>query len=258
MKNRKIVVLTLFAVVLGLAPAAQASPITLKLEAYSDLGVLTNSKTIIDQVGGVTPDSNTAIDGVTTMAAFGQFNFFTSSGASVLQPGNLARLNLTAVNVSNSVSRRAGSLVLTLTNSNLDLSSAYTGQAEALSVIAGNLSGATSISIESWVNAPTLPGGGFAVFDSGPQTAGVPGLFNLGNAADPVLLDIAAGGDFSLTTRAVINFSGVGSATLTYADLKIIPVSSVPEPGSLILFGSGLLGLATVIRRKNKRSSAAF
>jgi PEP-CTERM motif-containing protein len=63
-------------------------------------------------------------------------------------------------------------------------------------------------------------------------------------------------------TQSIFTFTGTGSDTLTveaqtnpsewYADDFVVtgPRSATPEPGSLMLFGTGIMGLAGVLRRK--------
>ena len=50
---------------------------------------------------------------------------------------------------------------------------------------------------------------------------------------------------FSLTTSGTVNADG--NATVASTDIRN---TSTPEPGTLVMFGSGLLGLAGIIRRK--------
>ena len=45
-----------------------------------------------------------------------------------------------------------------------------------------------------------------------------------------------------------------GSCTSTFSgSFAITAGSSVPEPGSLVLIGAGLLGLATTLRKRKKK-----
>jgi hypothetical protein len=43
-----------------------------------------------------------------------------------------------------------------------------------------------------------------------------------------------------------------GTSLGSLSDLSIVPISAVPEPASLALFGMGVLGLSVIARRKSK------
>jgi len=104
---------------------------------------------------------------------------------------------------------------------------------------------------------------------------GVPGPFNLANFNDP---------NFGLSSTVTFNVSGVsrdgsgkwsaiftsqflgqsyeqvittltntGSVQNSYSQATLVVTSAVPEPGSLIMIGSGLLGLAAFLRRRGAK-----
>ncbi len=55
----------------------------------------------------------------------------------------------------------------------------------------------------------------------------------------------------NLTSVGVYTFNSVGVAALTITDLTA-PASVTPEPSGIILLGTGLLGVAGVVRRRFK------
>jgi hypothetical protein len=63
---------------------------------------------------------------------------------------------------------------------------------------------------------------------------------------------VNTGGSFIGTAESV-DFSGtanqIGFANVTIGAASV-PTGATPEPGSLVLMGSGLLGLAGAVRRK--------
>ena len=70
----------------------------------------------------------------------------------------------------------------------------------------------------------------------------IPGDFNNGGTAFVGFTDTAANIS-SVTVNALNDIIGVDDVRYSFG-------TATPEPGTLMLFGSGILGLAGVIRRK--------
>jgi hypothetical protein len=90
------------------------------------------------------------------------------------------------------------------------------------------------------------------VIFSGSFSSGTWELITLANGTHNYILSaglVSAGGQVGATTQITVNTGKGffnGSANLSSGDTNLV----VPEPGTLSLFGTGLIGLAGVIRRK--------
>lgn len=234
--KKMILVLAAFGLFLSFGvPAAEASLITIKVESASiplDLFIIDGGSGDVD---GVVNDS------ITVSESFNNgMDFFVSVGTSAPESGDLGRLLLNTFHMQGS---GPGDIKVTLTKG---VYSAFTGQASATGDFFGTLQAASgsTVSAQSWVDATPVyaPGGNPVHTAGGEETFGF---------SDTEQVNLA--GNFLLVTEIALTFTpGGGILSITDANVGVIPISSVPEPGSLVLFGSGLLGLATVVRRKNK------
>jgi hypothetical protein len=68
-------------------------------------------------------------------------------------------------------------------------------------------------------------------------------------------LNSLGAGDYQLEFRIDIpqNFTGPAQFAIDNIDLNAQPVSAVPEPSSLALFGLGSLGMGVIARRRKKQ-----
>ena len=225
-----IVLATVFALVLGLHATAIATPITITL----DDGI----NPVVTCADGDACDLNGAAGAVTFIGTVGAWTTNVTTGLSypVVGSQNNMVLDLNSVNVSSST---GGTLIITA--SDIDYSGIILGGlAPTLFNVGGTVNSQTTSTVQfkAWVNDNNLAfGQQTLVANSGSFGAGAFAFTQTGSvsATDP----------FSATIQATINHAGAGQSSFN-ADLQ-----STPEPGSLFLLGSGLIGLGWLRRKRN-------
>jgi len=104
----------------------------------------------------------------------------------------------------------------------------------------------------------TLPGSPFGFVNSGSNTSSASFTFQ-GDTAEPGDADLSHWiGQFSTNFNTSFQTvlapflvpGGAASVTNTFAGTVTITVTPAPEPASLIMIGTGLIGLATLLRRR--------
>ena len=116
--------------------------------------------------------------------------------------------------------------------------------------------GATTVSLDWAVQAPfagNLDGGEFTILLNGVQIAQIDsGMISQGQTLNGVLTGTGTlnAGSNTLEIEVTRSFITVPDLTPLQFVTGVDVEGTVPEPGSLILMGSGVLGLAGVLRRK--------
>jgi hypothetical protein len=97
------------------------------------------------------------------------------------------------------------------------------------------------------LNRPFVNGGQFGL---GGGSLGSSALFLPGTMNDVDNAIVPTDGEYSLTLHAQITHGEGGYSGTNIVDATLNPLSPVPEPGTMLLLGSGLLGLALASRRR--------
>jgi hypothetical protein len=157
----------------------------------------------------------------------------------------------------------SGTTVLTVTNNNISSPTNFSALFTDLTLTLTDPGDADVDTIQAMYGGPTIPGGGLIVVNGTPYNSGIdtmggaPGsqlltsnlgsFIGLGNvtfdlAGAAITTESFSGGNF--TAGQTTNAGGEVTVTYDYTQ------SGIPEPGTLSLFGTGLLGLAGMLRRK--------
>ena len=172
---------------------------------------------------------------------------------------NIAELDLNSVNV-----QTAGAGTLRITLEDTDFIAGANGLLSFVGLVGGTLTapGGSSVTFNTWVNPADLvpalgpdtspaaalgaiggiPAGSIAAFGSGVSFG--PGGYSATGGAPFI-----KSGPYSLFSQSTIVFTGAGTVSFDL-DSRV-----VPEPSSLLLLGTGLLGVATLGRRYSKKTA---
>lgn len=138
--------------------------------------------------------------------------------------------------------KQAGTLTLTLEDSGFVVGAGGQGSSQLLGSLGGAFS-AWGPGTESTITAITkLINSDGVVTELSLGTLGMNGAFAASDYADFV-----SAGPYSLFSQVTINFTGAGTGSFNLD--SSVPV---PEPGTLLLFGTGLVGAARAVRRRRQ------
>jgi hypothetical protein len=209
-----------FALATIVALSASADTITLGLQQAGVNG------------GAITPVSTSSTG---SLAFAGPYGTFTLSLATALGSPFIPEPNFQTTSIDTASASGGGTLTVWITQSGL------TTPVPGGALLSGLTANAFQGGVVS-VTESTFVDGTDAVFGTGTPLASH--TFTSIGSADSINSVGSLGSPYSETAKYVITINGAGTANNT------INLQAVPEPGTMALFGSGLFGLASLIRRR--------